>query len=113
MERNLAGYGIMCQQREEGWTPSAATVTQLIYKVLLQHQRRVQLLIQKNATAKEFGKFIAEYAIKSGGMTYAEYFQKHPQSGLKETFLKTAEKIFERVEMPLPRRGRPRRNSDT
>jgi hypothetical protein len=106
-------YGIERQQREEGWTPSAATVTLLIYKTLLRHRDTVDNLIRQNATAREIGELITKHATKSGGMTYAEYFQKHANSGTKETFLKNAQKVFERLGLPLPPRGRPRRNSDT
>ncbi len=106
-------YGIERQHREEGWIPAAATETLLIYKTLLRQRRTVENLIRQNATARQIGELITQHATKSGGMTYAEYFQKHPNSEHRETFLKTAQKIFERLGIPLPPRGRPRRNSDT
>lgn len=120
-------YGIECQHREEGWTPSAMTETLQIYKALLRQRFAVENLTRQNATASEIGELIAKYAVMSGGMTYAQYFetcekvaQDRPVVGPgdekdkeKKKFLKFFEKICERIGLPLPQRGRPRRNSDT
>jgi hypothetical protein len=132
-------YGIECQHREEGWTPSATTETLQIYKALLQHQYHVKWLIQQKATAEEIGKYIAERTIRQRGMTYAQFFETHPPTrdsvklpsgelvsastkegrqraarlSAKGKFLRFFEKIFERVGIPLQPPGRPRRNSDT
>jgi hypothetical protein len=101
-------YGIKCQLREESWTPSADTVAMLICKTLLRQQNAVKILIRQGATAREITELIAKHAVKSSGMTYAEYFKKHPNSEIKETFLKNCQKTFERVKLPLPRPGAPR-----
>ena len=77
-------YGIECQGREDGWIPAVATETLLIYKTLLRQRRAVEILIRQNATAREIGELITQHATKSGGMTYAEYFQKHPNSNTKK-----------------------------
>ena len=70
-------------------------------------------MTRRRATAKDIGEYIAKHATKSDGVAYAEYFDKNPNSGLKETYLKTVEKICERLKIPLPPRGRPRKKSDT
>jgi hypothetical protein len=106
-------YGIECHHREESWILSATTQALQIYKALLLHQHAVQDLTRKNATAKDIGELIAEQAVMSGRMTFAQYFEKNPNSEAKEVFLKTVQKIIERMGIPLPQRGRPRINSDT
>jgi hypothetical protein len=137
-------YGIECQHREEGWTPSATTETLQIYKTLVRHQEPVESMTRRNATAKEIGDYVANFAVKSDGMTYARYFEECKKAerkkaagqfpataslqaqigqirrdtnaedgAVKAKFLKFFEKICERVGIPLPPPGRPRRNSDT
>src|ERR1017187_4236389 len=100
-------YGIKCQQREEGCTPSASSVAMLSCKTLLRQQHAIKTMISRGATAREISELIAKHAVKSSGMTYAEYFNKHPDSEIKETFLKNCQKTFERVKLPLPRPGAP------
>ena len=69
-------YGIECQHREEGWTPSATTETLQIYKALLQHQDHVELLIQQKATMRELGEYVATRAVMGNGVTLAQRFNK-------------------------------------
>jgi hypothetical protein len=103
-------YGIECQHREKSWMPTATTETMQIYKAFLRHQQEVQSLTRENATARTIGEHIAKRATKSDGMTYTQYFEKNPNSEAKEKFLKFVEKICERLQIPLPARGRPRKN---
>jgi hypothetical protein len=117
-------YGIECQHREEGWTPSATTETLQIYKALLRHQDHVESLIQQKATAEEIGQYIAKHAAMSSGMTYAQYFEtckkvaqdrvvarvEDEEDKEKNQFLKFIKKICERIGLPLPSPGRPPTN---
>jgi hypothetical protein len=101
-------YGIDCQHREESWTPSTKTETFRIYKALLKQQLHIKSLIQKNATAREIGEYIAEHVMISKEMTYADYFRKNPNLEYKEIYLKNFQIYCERLRLPLPPQGRPR-----
>jgi hypothetical protein len=102
-------YGIQCQHREAGWQPSATTQALHIQKALLLNWRKIKFLTDKGATAREIGEYVVERTVMSAGMTYAQYFKSNPRAAedSKATFLKYLETIFQRLKIPLPRRGRP------
>ncbi len=100
-------YGVECQQREEGWTPSANTETLQIYKAMLRHQSAMENFIKQRKTARGIAEYIAEKAtVQGGATTHAKrYFWTNRDKDGKEIYLKTFGKICERIHFPLPPRG--------
>lgn len=107
---NGFAYGIKCQHREEGWTPSATTQTLQIYKALVRNRRYVQNLVRLGKTAKEIGEYIAQRATLYDGKTTHSCLFCRTEEG-KTKYLKSFQKLCERVGLPLPSPGRPPINS--
>lgn len=116
--------------------PAAVTEALPIYEALWFHQGEIGLLINRKATAREIADFLAQ-KLHTGSMTYAQRFErwKPPthvrlKSGdlistsckegrriaerhsARTKFLKVVEKTCERLGIPLPKRGQPRKKSD-
>ena len=137
----MLGYahGIKCQLEEESQPRSARVEKMQILKALAFYHERVQSLIQKGATGPQIAEDIARYAIRPGGETYSHFFDKFPPKcegegvklpsgdlvstytkegrqrakrlSAKGKYLKLFEKVCADIRLPLPPRGRPRRNS--
>jgi hypothetical protein len=125
-------YGIACQQREAGWTPSATTETLQIYKALVQHQHQLAPFIHQNKHADEIADFLAEKIVRSG-ISLAESFANHPykddrvklpsgdvvstltaegrraaeKKSLRGKFRKHVATVLNEINFPLPPPGRP------
>jgi hypothetical protein len=124
-------YGIKRQDREAGWTPSTRTTTMQVCKALLVHRAEIEELVSRKATARKIGQYVGTVAVINGkGMTLAESFQPSQVylARLEEVSRKTGKqapesadteaqyhKLFQGIcanfGIPLPQRGRPRRNS--
>lgn len=99
-------YGIACQQREAGCTPSATTETLQTYKALVQNQDNVGNLIRQHKTSKQIGEYIAERAILADGKTsLARCMGKNEDAWT--TYLSNFQKLCARIELPLPPPGCP------
>jgi hypothetical protein len=117
---NGFAYGIKCQQRESGWSVSAITETLQIYKAILNCQPQMQSLIRQNKSSTEIAEYIADRAtLNDGKTTHAQrYLNRKDDSPLsikrqmdaKSKYLKTFQKICERIDLPLPPPGRPKAN---
>jgi len=99
-------YGITCQHREEGWTPSAKTETLQNYKAMVHYQEAIQDLIRQKKTAREIGQYIAERAMMRDGKTSLARCMGNNEDAWAD-YLSNFQKLCARIELPLPHRGRP------
>jgi hypothetical protein len=102
-------YGIKCQHREEGWTPSADTETLQNCKALVRHQEAVQNLVSQKKIAKEIGQFVADRALLPDGKTSLARCMGNNEDAWAD-YLRNFQKTCERIGLPLPSPGRPLAN---
>jgi hypothetical protein len=104
----LAGfaYGMKCQLREESWMPSADTETLQICKALVKNQSHIKTLVREGKTSKEIAGYISKHAtLNDGKITHDLRFCQTEEG--KAKYLKSFQKLCERIGLPLPSPGRP------
>ena len=111
-------YGISCQQREAGWTPSTktskaeklTTPTAKIYETLLRHWRTVESFTKQKKSSREIAGYVANLT-PFGAIPLAEYLKRYPDKN--EIYIQSFQKLCGRVGIPLPPRGGVRKKRRT